>query len=171
MKLGRIDRETTANIGIIEGGSAANIVPGKVRLQGEARSHNKSKLEKQTRHMINAVERAAKKAAKKIDGRIMKPRVESEVNPDYPAMKIKQNAPVLKMVNAAAKRVGMKMSTKAGSGGSDANIFNGMGIQTIILGTGMTDMHSTRESVKIGDMVKAAKLVRACIEVFTEGRK
>jgi len=170
MKLGRIDHETTANIGIIEGGNATNIVPALVQLKGEARSHNTSKLERQTKQMIRAAETAAKKAAKNIDGKTMRPTVKIAVKPDYPAMKIKPNSPVMKVVKAAGVRAGLKLSTKAGNGGSDANIFNSIGIQTVILGTGMTDVHSTRENINVRDMVKAARLVRAAVDTFLEER-
>ncbi len=171
MKLGRIDHETTANIGVIEGGTATNVVPAHVKLKGEARSHSRSKLEKQTRHMIKAAETACRRAGKKIDGELYKPKAETEVVPDYPSMKVKKNSPVLKLINNAGAAIEMKLSTKAGSGGSDANIFNSMGIQTVIVGAGMTDVHSTRESIKISDMVKAATLIRSCIGVFSREGK
>ena len=59
MRLGRIDHETTANIGVIEGGMAVNIVPNQVILRGEARSHSQEKLDRQTEHMKRCLEEAA----------------------------------------------------------------------------------------------------------------
>ena len=59
MQLGRIDHETTANIGVIEGGMAVNIVPNSVVLRGDARSHSEEKLERQTRHMLQCLREAA----------------------------------------------------------------------------------------------------------------
>lgn len=171
MKLGKIDHETTANIGIIEGGTATNIVPAHVRLEGEARSHSRTKLQKQTRHMVKAAETACRRAQKKIGGKLHKPKAEAEILPDYPSMKVKKNSPALKLLDKAGAATGMKLSTKAGSGGSDANIFNSMGIQTVIAGTGMTDVHSTRESIRVGDMVKAAVLIHSCINLFTGDKK
>ena len=59
MPLGRIDFETTANIGVIEGGTATNIVPDEVKIRGEARSRNTAKLAAQTAAMVRALEEAA----------------------------------------------------------------------------------------------------------------
>jgi len=171
MRLGRIDHETTANIGVIEGGIATNIVPARVRLKGEARSHSRSKLERQTMHMIKAVETACRAARKKIEGKLHKPEAEIEVTPDYPGMKVEKGSPALKLLRKAGAAIDMKLSTRAGSGGSDANIFNSMGIQTVIAGTGMTDVHSTRESIRVSDMAKAAALIRSCIDLFTGDNK
>src|SRR6266496_177778 len=61
MKLGRIDPETTANIGEIQGGMATNIIPNLVVLKGEARSHSEEKLESQTQHMFDCLQQAASK--------------------------------------------------------------------------------------------------------------
>lgn len=164
MKLGRIDFETTANIGIIEGGTASNIIPGYMKLTGEARSHNMLKLARQTKDMLKAVETAAKNASKKIDGKLVKPKFIAEVKADYPAMRVKENSSIMRLLDGASKRISANICAVAGSGGSDANIFNSRGIETVIIGTGMTDVHSRRESVKISQMEKSARLIRACIE-------
>jgi len=171
MKLGRIDSETTANIGLIGGGRATNIVPSHVSLSGEVRSHNKRKLETRTNSMIEAASKAAKKAARKIDGKIVTPHIEVKVRRDYPVMKVSRNSQIMKILRKAAKAENMEITVQPGGGGSDANIFNSMGIETIILGTGMTDVHSTRESIKISDMVKTAELLQTCVEIFAEGKK
>ncbi|MBI4407931.1 MAG: M20/M25/M40 family metallo-hydrolase, partial [Candidatus Kerfeldbacteria bacterium] len=58
MKLGRIDHETTANIGVIRGGSIRNAVPAQVKLHGEARSFSKRKIEDQLERMYKALQDA-----------------------------------------------------------------------------------------------------------------
>src|SRR5918912_1238308 len=86
MKLGRIDAETTANIGVIEGGKATNIITNFVTLRGEARSLDDAKLEAQTRHMLECLERAAAKYEVTVAGVTTRGRVESHVNREYHAM-------------------------------------------------------------------------------------
>src|SRR5918997_4677257 len=80
MKLGRIDEETTANIGVIHGGEATNIITNLVTLRGEARSLDDSKLEAQTRHIIECLEEAAARYEVTVGGVTTRGRVESHVN-------------------------------------------------------------------------------------------
>lgn len=159
MRLGRIDPETTANFGKIEGGVARNIVPGRVSLEGEARSHDPKKLEEQTAHMAACFERAAKAMTRTIGGETVRPQLRIDIQPDYPRMAVAEDAPVVRLAQAAATAAGQELSIKLGGGGSDANIFNGHGIETIILATGMRDVHSPKESVAVDDMVSVAELL------------
>ncbi|NJC87568.1 MAG: M20/M25/M40 family metallo-hydrolase [Desulfuromonas sp.] len=159
MQLGRIDVETTANFGRIEGGVACNIVPGRVSLEGEARSHDPAKLEAQTAHMIACFERAADRMTRTIGLETVRPQLHIEVQSDYPRMAVAEDAPIVLLARAAAQGAGQELGIKLGGGGSDANIFNAHGIETIILATGMRDVHSPKESVAVDDMVTVAKLL------------
>ena len=159
MRLGRIDMETTANFGKIEGGVACNIVPGRVFLEGEARSHDPAKLAEQTTHMVDCFERAAERMARTIDGVPMRPQLQIDIQPDYPRMAVSAEASVVRLAQAAATAAGQQLAIKLGGGGSDANIFNAHGIETIILATGMRDVHSAKESVAVDDMVTVAELL------------
>lgn len=159
MRLGRLDGETTANIGTIEGGQATNIVARRVVVEGEARSHDPKKLERQTRHMVECFEAAARQLAREIDGEQVAAEVSAEVTADYPLMAVPRQSPVICLVEAAAARLGRTIEVRAAGGGSDANIFNGQGIETIILGTGMTNVHTVEESVRVDDMVRVAELL------------
>ncbi|MCM2264145.1 MAG: M20/M25/M40 family metallo-hydrolase [Desulfuromonadales bacterium] len=159
MKLGRIDFETTANFGKIEGGVACNIVPGRVSLEGEARSHDSAKLELQTAHMVACFERAADATTRTIGSERVRPQLQIDIQSDYPRMMVEEDAPVVRLAQAAAAAVGQDLTIKLGGGGSDANIFNAQGIETIILATGMRDVHSPKESVTVDDMVTVAELL------------
>lgn len=166
MRLGRIDEETTANIGTIRGGQATNIVPRRVVIEGEARSHDPEKLARQTEHMISSFEEAARQLEREIDGETVRAEVRSEVLSDYPLMAVPREAPVIRLAEEAAARLGRTLEVKGAGGGSDANIFNGHGIETVILGTGMTRVHSVEESVAVEDMVKVAELL---VEIIRSG--
>jgi tripeptide aminopeptidase len=159
MRLGRIDHETTANIGTIHGGQATNIIPRQVVLEGEARSHDPAKLAAQTEHMIACFAEAAAAASRDIDGEPVEVRVEQQVVSDYPRMAVGRDSAIVTLVQQAAGRLGRDMELCDGGGGSDANIFNAHGIETVILGTGMNRVHSVDEWVRVSDMVRVAELL------------
>jgi tripeptide aminopeptidase len=159
MRLGRIDHETTANIGRIEGGVARNIVPQHLSIVGEARSHDPQKLQEQTEHMLACFEAAAAQMAREINGALVRPKISPKIYSDFPSMSVAEDAPVVKLARAAAATVGHDLNVRLGGGGSDANIFNAHGIETIILATGMTRVHTHDESVAVADMVHVAQLL------------
>ncbi|MDT8440715.1 MAG: M20/M25/M40 family metallo-hydrolase [Desulfuromonadales bacterium] len=159
MRLGRVDAETTANIGRIEGGVACNIVPGRVSLEGEARSHDPEKLRAQTAHMTECFERAVERMSRQIDGEWHRPSLAIEVLPDFPSMAVAEDAPVVELARQAAAATGLDLKIRVGGGGSDANIFNGHGIETIILATGMQHVHSAHEQVAVADMARISTLL------------
>jgi len=159
MSLGRIDALTTANIGTIQGGQATNIVPKQVVVEGEARSHDPERLTRQTAHMVACFEEAAADLSRVIDGETVTPRVHCEVIADYPVMAVPESAPILELLQTASSALGRTLEVKGAGGGSDANIFNGHGIETVILGTGMTHVHTVQESVRVDDMVRVAELL------------
>jgi tripeptide aminopeptidase len=159
MRLGRIDHETTANIGTIQGGQATNIIPRQVVLEGEARSHDPEKLRVQTEHMLACLQEATAASVRNIDGELVSVALETEVMSDYPYMAVPPDAGILRLVEKAAGRLGRTVALRNGGGGSDANIFNAHGIETVIIGTGMTDVHTVEESVRVSDMVRVAELL------------
>ncbi len=159
MPLGRIDAETTANIGTIEGGVACNIVPRRVRLVGEARSHDADKLERQTAAMTAALEQAAAESARVIDQETVRASVQIDIQPDYPIMHVPVDADVIQLALRAAACRNRQLQVAAAGGGSDANIFNQAGIRTVILGTGMDKVHTVDEQVSVTDMVAVAELL------------
>jgi tripeptide aminopeptidase len=159
MRLGRIDHETTANIGVIHGGQATNIIPRQVVLEGEARSHDADKLARQTEHMVACLVEAAREAEQVIDGEQVPVVLEQQVISDYPRMAVAPEAGILQLVQQAGERLGRPIELRDGGGGSDANIFNEHGIETVILGTGMNDVHTVDESVRVSDMVRVAELL------------
>jgi tripeptide aminopeptidase len=159
MPLGRIDAETTANIGTIRGGLGTNIVPRQVILEGEARSHDEGKLKAQTAAMVAAFETAAQRLTREIDGVPVRAEVRTEVLADYPLMHVPLDAPIVALVRQAAQNLARPLAVEMAGGGSDANIFNRHGIETVILGTGMTNVHTVEESVAVADLVRVTELL------------
>ncbi len=150
MKLGRIDAETSANIGIIHGGRSMNIVCDLVEIKGEARSRDESKLEKQVAHMVECLEKAAARRGGRVD---------TDIVDMYPAFNIDKDAGIIKILEAAAKDAGVPLILEETGGGSDTNILNGRGIQAVVLSVGMRKVHSVEEEIFISDLVTAASFV------------
>ncbi|MDH7486287.1 MAG: M20/M25/M40 family metallo-hydrolase [Anaerolineae bacterium] len=150
MPLGRIDEETVANIGVIEGGTATNIVPERVTMKGMARSRDDAKLQRQTAAMVRALEEAAARHGATLD---------IETARTYHSYRVAEDAPLRRRIEAAARRLGLEPQPTASGGGSDANIFHCAGIQSIPLSTGMADVHTKREHIAIADMVACARLL------------
>ena len=159
MRLGRIDVETTANIGTIAGGVATNIIAETVQLKGEARSHDPKKLSAQTDHMLACFEQAADELITTIDGKAVRARVDIKVESDFPSMSVPKNAQICQLACKAASALGRTMHDRLGGGGSDANIFNDQQIEMVIIGTGMQNVHSTSESVVVAEMVQVAEFI------------
>ena len=166
LELGRIDNETTCNIGIIEGGLAINIVPNLVTVKGEVRSHDEEKLNKITNEIVLSFKGVVEnyKGMTFDDGL---PRLESTIEKDFSRTYVPDDHPVVTLARRAAENLGRKMITKTSGGGADANIFFEKGIVTGVLGTGMRDMHTVRESVRIDDMVRTAELLLEIIRLHT----
>lgn len=160
---GRIDEETTANFGTINGGTASNIVPDKVVIEGEVRSHSVEKLERVTeeiREIFTATVAGWTDPAGEAKGT---PSVSVEVRQDFPVMRLDKEDRVIRRIASAARSIGMELSYEKAGGGSDANIFNGHGLATAIIATGMTHVHSTNEQVELQDMVDLTRLLIALL--------
>lgn len=157
LRLGRIDEETTCNIGVIEGGIATNVIPRLVRVKGEARSHSPEKLEAITEEILSAFREAVEKEKKSPEDEL--PALRIELEHDFNRTDIPEDHPVIVHAVKAAKNLGMRLVPKTTGGGADANIFVEKGIIVGVMGTGMENMHSTNEYVALADMVKMAELI------------
>lgn len=168
MNLGHIDDETTANIGVIKGGMATNIIPNLVELKGEARSHSKEKLKAQSDHMVRRFEEAASKYEVTIEGKTSKASIEAKVEEAYGAMDVSDDSPVVQLVIGAAARLGKTVKTLASGGGCDANVFNQRGIQCANLGTGMRAIHTVKEWLDVNDMYASAEITLEILKLYAE---
>lgn len=155
MPLGRIDHETTANIGRFQGGVATNIIPEYVEILAEARSRNEEKLHAQVEKMVQAFHNAAQEFGAKAE-------IETKVL--YPGFSFSETDEVVQKAIAAVQKVGRTPEIAASGGGSDANVIAGYGIPTVNFGLGYKEIHTTKEHIPIKELVKAAELVVAVAE-------
>jgi tripeptide aminopeptidase len=159
MKLGRVDGETTANLGRIQGGLATNIVPTRVVVHGETRSLDVAKLEAQTRHMRERFEQAAARHSLRLESGEHQARVDVTVERQYEQLHIADGAPVVALVAGAARGLGRPFKTRATGGGSDANVYATRGIEVANLACGMRDIHTVNEWVDLKDLHTTASIV------------
>ncbi len=159
MTLGRVDEHTTSNIGTINGGIATNIIPGQVSLRGEVRSHAPERLQQVTEAIIRCFEEEVYSSSVVVDGKTRLASMAIEIKEDFPAMQIAETAPIVQLVVNAGKTLQRPQQIAAAGGGSDANIFNGQGIDMVILGTGMAKVHTPQEQVAVADMEKVSSLL------------
>ncbi|MDZ5471093.1 M20/M25/M40 family metallo-hydrolase (plasmid) [Bacillus sp. 31A1R] len=159
MPLGRIDEETTANIGRFEGGTQTNIVCDHVEILAEARSLVAEKMEAQAQKMKDAFESVAKE---------MGGRAEVEVQVMYPGFKYGAGDHVVEVARKAAAKIGRSSELQKSGGGSDANVIAGFGIPTVNLAVGYEEIHTTNERMPIEELNKLAEMVIAIIEEVSQ---
>ncbi len=164
MKLGKIDEETTCSIGTITGGTATNIIPKKVILKAEARSHNKEKLQKVT----DDIKQILLDTAAKYKLGDFQASVESKIEMEYSAFVIEDNDPCILLAKKATENIGLPFKSGIGGGGSDANIFNYKGMKMAVVGSGMEDVHTVNEFIKLIDLKNGTKWVKEVIREYSK---
>ncbi len=159
MKLGRIDEETTANIGSFQGGKQTNIVCDHVEIFAEARSLKETKLN----DLIEQIKSKFEETTESLGGK-------ATVNVElmYPGYLYDQEADVVRNAQVAAKELGFPSELLNSGGGSDANIFNGYDIPTVNLSVGYENIHTTSERIHTNDL---EKLTRYVIEIISNATK
>lgn len=149
IKQGRIEEETTLNIGKISGGEATNVVPELVIIEGEIRSFDSSKADSLILTVKNIFENEAKSFGAKIY---------FDFSWDFKPYQIKPEWDVYKRIVDAISKAGLKPEEKISFGGSDANSLNEKGIPTINIGIGAKNPHSNNEYILIEHLVQASKI-------------
>jgi tripeptide aminopeptidase len=152
MQLLRIDEETTCNIGTFTAVGPTNVVSETCTLELECRSRNNAKLEAHTKHLVGCLEAACEKFGAKLD---------CTVSTSYLGYSHDATHPLVARLADTVRAMGMTPVLAASGGGSDANNFNRNGIKAVVLGTGMTKVHTTQEELAISDLEDTAALALA----------
>lgn len=156
---GRIDPETTANIGIIRGGTATNVVPKEVVLHGEIRSHQDSAL----RAIRDRIFDTARKTAESWQANL-----DIQEYEEYRMFRLSPEGPFMEMLKAAFRRCGLEPVLTLTGGGSDANIFNQNGIHAVNISTGMQKVHSADEFILKKDLYDGCHVLLQCITAMAD---
>ncbi len=155
LRLGRIDEETTANVGVIEGGTARNIVPEHCSFLAEARSHDEAKLADLVREMEECFAFAA--ALAECD-------VETRIDRSYRAYRFRKDEPAVQLAATALERCGFTPSFTLTGGGADANVFNERGLPCVVLANAMTEIHSPDEHIAVVDLEAMVDVTLALLD-------
>ncbi|MFQ5574376.1 MAG: M20/M25/M40 family metallo-hydrolase [Terriglobia bacterium] len=156
LKLGRVAKSTTANIGVIRGGLAANIVPDETVVEGEVRSFSSAKLGSQTKQMSRLMKSGAAAAGAK---------VEVSVERAYDSFSFSRRDKIVKHVLSAFRNVGVEPRPFSSGGGSDANVLNKLGIPALNLSCGVKGAHTVEEHVAVDDMGTLSKVLPEIVRV------
>ncbi len=155
MRLGRLDDETTANVGRIEGGSATNVITERCRLSGEARSRDRDKLAAAVAEMIGAVNLAAAEVG--VD-------VSLAVDEDFVGFALKRDDLPVRLASAAMAAAGVEARYIGTGGGSDTNVFNQRGLPCVTLGVGFENVHSSQETLVLARLLDLYAVGRGLVE-------
>ena len=156
LRLGRIDEETTANVGGIEGGSGRNVVPERCEVRAEARSRDESKLADLVQEMLDAFSFAAA---------VSECEVETRVEEKYRGYRLPPDAPAYTLACAALTRAGFEPRPVEVGGGADANVFNERGLSCVNLANGMTDVHTPDEHIAVADLDAMVSVTAELVEL------
>ena len=150
MRLGRVDKDTTANIGIITGGSSGNIVPEHCFVEGETRSLRHESALEQRDHMVQCFRDAAEKYGGTCD---------IETTLVYNAWAIPEDSELCLMFENACGKCGIAPVFESACGGSDASMMSAHGIECLVAATGMHEIHSVREYTTLDEMKCMTNLI------------
>ncbi len=155
LRLGRIDEETTANVGLIDGGSARNVVPEWCELQVDARSHDPRKLVDLVQEMLDSFAFAAS---------VEECTLETEVSETYQGYRFKDGEPVVQLARTALERCGYELVPTLTGGGADANVFNTRGLPCLNLANGMREIHTADEHIAVADLEAMVDVTLALVD-------
>jgi len=155
IELGRIDDETTANIGIIKGGSAVNVVPEETYVEGEVRSMKIEKVIKKVEQIKNIFEKHTSNSGGKL---------EFNYQWDFRPYKVNPEDEVFIKISSVLSKIGLTPTPKISWGGSDANSLNEKGIKTVNLGIGAENPHSNEEYILLEDLKKSSEIALELIK-------
>jgi tripeptide aminopeptidase len=155
LRLGRLDDETTANVGVIEGGTAGNIVPEHCTFLAEARSHDERKLAETVQEMLDAITFAAG---------LEECEVETEVHKSYRGYRFRRDDQAVRIAAEALAASGFEPRFALTGGAADANVFNERGLSCVNLANGMTDIHTPDERISVADLEGMVEVTLALVE-------
>ena len=156
MHIGRIDQETTSNIGRIEGGAATNIVTDEVTFTAEIRSHSMDKLKNEAAHMEECLKAACLEMGAAYE-------IERELA--YPSLEVSLDSDLYRMTAQAMEKEGIEPKPMVIGGGSDGNILAGYGCSSLILSVGMMDVHTVQEALDMDELWNATRIMRRMTEL------
>jgi len=155
MPLGRIDAQTTANVGLVSGGIAGNIIPPECTVDAEARSRDPGRLREQVQAMLDAATFAANLAECEL---------ESRIEPEYEGYRFARSDPAVRLAARALQACGREPVYIESGGGADANVWNASGLECVNLCNGMAEIHTASEHIAAADLDAMLDITLALVD-------
>jgi tripeptide aminopeptidase len=154
-QLGRIDEETSANVGLISGGTGRNVVPEWCTFEAEVRSHDERKANDLVREMLESAAFAAS---------LTDCELESDVKVSFPGYRFREPEPIVAMASDALGSAGFTPTFALSGGGADANVFNARGLSCLNLANGMAQIHTPDEHIAVADLDAMVEVTLALVD-------
>ncbi len=154
-RLGRLDEETSASVGVIEGGTGRNVIPEWCSLQAEVRSHDERKAGDLVREMLETSAFAAS---------LSECELESEIKPSFPGYRFRESDAPVQLAATALRSCGFEPRYGLSGGGADANVFNARGLSCVNLANGMTEIHTPAEHIAVADLEAMVDVTLALVD-------
>jgi tripeptide aminopeptidase len=154
-RLGRLDDETSANVGVITGGTGRNVIPEWCTFQAELRSQDEQKAADLLREMLETAAFAAS---------LGECELESEVKPSFPGYRFRESDRAVRLAATALTACGFEPSYALSGGGADANVFNARGLQCVNLANGMMEIHTPDEHIAVADLEAMVDVTLALVD-------
>jgi tripeptide aminopeptidase len=155
LRTGRIDRQTTSNVGLISGGRIRNMVADRAEVNIEVRSTDAARLEAEVQAILNAFQEAASSAGAGLSVRKEFP---------FEAFTVSETHPVVANAFRAARTLGIEPRLWASGGGMDANVFNLRGVPCVGLGVGIEAAHSPQEHIAVAQLEAGVRFIEALLK-------
>jgi tripeptide aminopeptidase len=159
-RLGRIDEETTASVGLIQGGTARNIVPDRCTFSIDVRSHDETKLAELVKELLETITFAA--ALEQCEA-------ETTIDESYTGYRFQRGDLPVQLACAALEREGFQPKLAFGGGGADANVFNERGRPCVNIANGMAAIHTPDEHIAVADLERMVDVALALVDVARDG--
>jgi len=156
MPLGRVDELSTANVGVVRGGTARNVVPEWCELEAEVRSHDSGRVTALVQQLVDAAAFAAT---------ISDCTLETKIEPKYQGYRFASDDPAVQLAVDALGRAGVEARLGLSGGAADANVFNVRGLSCVNLANGMIDIHTPDERIAVDDLERMVDVTLALVDV------
>ncbi len=159
MPHGRIDDETSANVGLVHGGSARNIVPEWCELQAEVRSHDYRRVGEVVQQIVDAAAYAAA---------VSDCTLETAIEPKYRGYRLRPDALAVRLADAGLRSAGVEPRLVLSGGAADANVFNERDLPCVNLANGMIDIHTADERIAVEDLERMVEVTLGIVDAARE---
>lgn len=155
LPFGRINKNTTCNIGVVSGGIATNVVMGSVEMKFEARSYDREELVDLIENVKNVFSDISRKNGASF---------EEDLKYGTPGYNVSEYEDIVKIFKKSCDDLDIEFRSLSCGGGSNANVYRKYGVDAVNLGIDMREVHSTKENIRIEELENMKKLIIKLIE-------